>query len=68
MDFMRSWSEALDLQRNAVIMLRDEVRLLEMGVDESVVMSNEATARQLYTHGNNEVLLRHFFATQHLLC
>jgi hypothetical protein len=44
MDFMRSRSEALDLRRNAVMMLRDEVRLLEMGVDERVVMSNEAAA------------------------
>jgi hypothetical protein len=28
-----------------------------MVVDENVVMCNEATMRQLYTHGNNVALL-----------
>jgi hypothetical protein len=48
---------AFDLRRNAVIVMRSRVRLWEMEVDRRVVMSNEATARRLYTHGNNEAPL-----------
>jgi hypothetical protein len=49
--------EAFDLRRKAVIVMGDGVRLWLMGVDERVVMSNEAAARQICTRGNNEVLL-----------
>jgi hypothetical protein len=34
-----------------------------MGVNERVVMSNAAAAQQLYTRGDNEVLLQRFFPT-----
>jgi hypothetical protein len=44
-DFMSSKCAALDLQRKAVIFVLDGVRLKEMGVDERVVMSNEATTQ-----------------------
>jgi hypothetical protein len=54
---MCSRSVALDLRRKAVILIR--MRLwMKMGVDRRVVMCNEAAARQICTHGNNEVLLR----------
>jgi hypothetical protein len=60
--------EAFDLRRNAVIVIGDGVQLLDDGGDGRVVMSNKATARRFCTCGNNEVLLRHFFPTQLLLC
>jgi hypothetical protein len=40
----------------AVILISDEVRLELMEVDGRVVLSNVATARRLYTRGNNEAL------------
>jgi hypothetical protein len=64
---MCSRSEALDLHRNAVILMRIGVRLKLMGADERVVMSNEAAARRLYTRGNNEALLQQVFPTPLLL-
>jgi hypothetical protein len=45
------------------MVLRDELRLEMMGVDERVVMSNAAAVRRFCTCGNNEVLLRQFFPT-----
>jgi hypothetical protein len=50
---------ALDLCRKEIIAGR---RWYAMEVDEKVVMCNEATTRQLYTRGNNAVLLQHFFS------
>jgi hypothetical protein len=41
-DFMRSRITTLDLQRKAVMIVRDEVQLEVMEVDGRVVMSNEA--------------------------
>jgi hypothetical protein len=45
---------ALDLHRKEVIAGR---RWCAMGVDEKVVMCNEAATQRLYTRGNNAVLL-----------
>jgi hypothetical protein len=49
---------ALDLCRREVIA---RVRLVDDGSVGRVVMCNKATMRRLYTCGNNEVLLQHFF-------
>jgi hypothetical protein len=64
---MRSRMATLDLRRKAVIMMRDGMRLLVDGSYKRVVMSNEAAMRRLYTRGNNEVLLRHFFSVSALI-
>jgi hypothetical protein len=56
----------LDLQRNAVIVLRIGMRLEMMGVDKRVVMSNAAAVRRFCTHGNNEVPA--IFSDSALLC
>jgi hypothetical protein len=48
----------LYLQRKAVILMGDRVRLGMMEVDERVVMCNVAAVRRFCTHGNNEVLLQ----------
>jgi hypothetical protein len=62
---MRSRIAALDLRKKEVIVVCD---CWLMEVNWRVAMCNEAAAQQLYTRGNNEVLLRHFFQNQPLLC
>jgi hypothetical protein len=53
----------LDLRRNAVMVLRDELQLGMMEVNKRVVMCNAAAAQRFCTHGNNAVLLRQFLPT-----
>jgi hypothetical protein len=67
-DFMWSRRVALDLQRNAVMVLRNKSAIGVMEVDGRDVMSNAAAVQRFCTRGNNVVLLRQFFPTQLLLC